>query len=135
MASPNADGFAALDRMIAKTRAIPGLVKEVAPEIARVVGVELKQNIDAGRAPDGTPWEPTKEGGRPLVNASKHVTVRAVGTVIVVRLTGAVEVKHHLGRVKGGVRRQIIPTRKTAGPILRLAKRLTLQRFREAGAV
>jgi hypothetical protein len=61
-------------------------------------------------SPDGTPWQKTKAGEQPLQNAAKALTVVAVGNTVVATLRGP-EALHHLGAVKGHIRRQILPTR------------------------
>lgn len=102
----NASGFAQLDAMIASLRSMKTLARDAAPELAKRVKAALDANIDAGKSPTGETWAPKKDGGRPLVNASKAVTVTALGTVILIRLSG-VEVFHHYGA--GVPRRTIIP--------------------------
>ena len=109
-----ADGLSTLDSMIARLRALPDLPREAAPEVADVVHAELTANIAAGVDPNGTAWPLTQEGERPLQDAGRDLTVRAVGEAIVARLRG-VFARHHYGRVRGGVKRQILPTSKLPG--------------------
>lgn len=109
-------GLDKLDEMIARINALPGLAQRAAPDVAFAVEAELERTIGAGTTPDGEPWAPTKEGARPLAGAAKALGVAAVGTTIVVRLTGP-EARHHLGRARGGVVRQIIPTDKIPAPM------------------
>lgn len=77
--------------------------------VARVVEIEAKRTAAAGLDPEGRPWPRTKRGARALPNADKAIAVRAIGRSIAMRLSGP-EARHHLGRVRGGVRRQILPT-------------------------
>lgn len=105
------DALTAIDAMIERIRALPrALTVEAAPAIADIIRDDLARTTAAGASPNGTSWEPRKaDGGRPLVNADAHVFVAAVGGTIFVRLKG-VEARHHRGRVKGGVKREIIYT-------------------------
>lgn len=107
-------GEAQLDAMIAKIRKIPDLVKRAAPACASAFGAAFKADLSAGHAPGGETWAAKKDGGRPLVNAAEHVDVRAVGTVIVSRLTGARHwFVHNQGAGKTLPKRQIIPSGET----------------------
>jgi streptogramin lyase len=104
------NGDAELDAMIARINRIPDLGKIAAPDVARAIEQDLQRTVAAGTTPDGQAWAAKKKGsGQPLANATKALHVAAIGTLIYVRLTGA-EALHHLGRVTGKVKRQIIPT-------------------------
>lgn len=104
-------GESELDAMIARLRDLPKLARTVAPDCARVVESEIKRTIAAGTDPYGLPWAPKKQGGgKPLAGAAAVLGVAAVGSSIFVRLHG-VEARHHMGRVRGRVTREIIPTR------------------------
>lgn len=103
-----ADGFAQLDAYIARVRALPELARTAAPDVARVVERELRKTISAGTTPDGKPWPLTKDGEKPLTNAAGALNVVAVGTTIYARISGP-EARHHLGRARGGIERQILP--------------------------
>ena len=102
-------GLDDLDRMIASVRALPGLAKRAAPDVADALEAELHRTIAAGQTPDGKPWQPTRDGATPLTGAAKALGVAAVGATVYVRLVG-VEARHHLGRARGGIERQVIPT-------------------------
>ena len=103
----NAAGFRALDDMIARLRAVPQMADAAAPELAEAVKGEIDAQIAAGVDPQGKAWTPTREGNRPLVNAAKAVTSKALGTVILITL-GSPEVFHHFG-AQGKPVRQVIP--------------------------
>lgn len=124
-----ADGRALLRAQIARLRKLEGLTKDVAPKVARAVERELRAQIAAGKGPDGKPWKPRQDGGQPLRNAASALSVRAVGDVIVVRLDG-VEARHHLGAVRGGVRRQIIPTGSMPDAVSRAIEQVVTREFR-----
>ena len=104
------DDLAELDALIARVRKLPELAQRAAPDVARVVEAELHRTIAAGTTPYGEPWKLTQDGAKPLVHAADALAVVAVGTTIYVRLTGP-EARHHLGRGRGGVKREVIPTR------------------------
>jgi hypothetical protein len=99
-----------LDAMIATINKLPELGQRAAGDVALAVEAELHRTIAAGTTPDGKPWQLTKDGARPLTGAAKALAVVPVGTTIYVRLTGP-EARHHLGRGRGGVVRQVIPTK------------------------
>lgn len=100
-----------LDAMIATIRKLPELGKQAAPDVAAAVEADLQRTIAAGTTPDGKPWKLTQDGERPLTGAAKALAVVAVGTTVFVRLTGP-EARHHLGRGRGGVVREVIPTKR-----------------------
>jgi len=100
--------FSALDRMIASLRSLSTLPKDAAAAGAPLVEAELRATAAAGQAPDGTPWAPRKkDGGRAMANAANAITVRAVGTTILITLRGP-EVYHHFGAA-GKPPRRVIP--------------------------
>ncbi|WP_437647860.1 hypothetical protein [Sorangium sp. So ce362] len=100
--------FAALERMISACQELARLPERAAPLAAQKVGEELRRTASAGQAPDGTPWAPRKaDGGRAMANAAKAITVKAIGTVILITLHGP-EVFHHFG-AQGKPARPVIP--------------------------
>lgn len=99
-----------LDSLIAAISKVPGLADLAAGAVADIVENELTRTIKAGTDPYGRPLEPRKaDGGQPLRNADKAMTVRASGDTIYITLRG-VEARHHLGQAKGGIERHLIPT-------------------------
>jgi len=99
-----------IDAMIDRLRKLPGMARAAAPDVARAVESELERQIKAAETPDGRAWEPKKEGsGKPLATAAKSLAVAAIGSRVFARLTGHIA-RHNLGRAKGGVERQILPT-------------------------
>jgi len=129
-------GFAELDRMIECLRTLgPALTTEAAPAVAKAVERELDAQISRAVGPDGRPWKATQDGRTPLRNAAKALSVRAIGDVVVATLEGA-EARHHLGAVKGGVKRQILPTGKIPDPVTRAIKTVLTTAFqRKTGGV
>jgi hypothetical protein len=112
--------MAELDAMIAKIQSMSQLAKRAAPDAAEAVREGILETIQAGTDPEGKAWAPRKaDGGRPLAGAAGAVKAGAVGTSILVRISGP-EARHHLGRGRGGTVRGVIPTTLTP----RLAKRV-----------
>lgn len=125
-----ARGFAALDEQIRRLRSVRGLAREAAPEVAAEARAEMEKQIAAGQTPGGQSWQPTADGGRPLRHAAESLTVTAVGTTIVMRLTGR-HALHHRGQTRGNVRRQILPSRNLNEPLVRATKTVLGRRFGE----
>lgn len=127
----NSDAFNRLQEQIDRCRALPDeLVTRAAPDIAKELEAEIRKNVAAAQGPDGTPWKPTESGAAPLKNAAEHVTVRALGSVILAKVTG-VEARHHKGQVKGGTRRPIIPVRSIPEPLTKAIKRVLGEKFQD----
>jgi hypothetical protein len=123
----NAAARAELEDWIERVESLGKLAAGIAPEIAVELDRELRANIAAGRGPDGIAWPPTKDGKPALRGAGKALTVRAVGKVVLATLTGP-EARHHLGAVRGGVRRQILPTTTLPAPMVAAIQRFWTQR-------
>jgi hypothetical protein len=98
-----------LQSIIERVKAIGNLAEIAAPDVARAVEIDLRLSIADGTTPYGEKWKLTQEHQQPLQNAMKALHVAAVGGTIYVRLTGP-EARHHRGAVRGGVRRQVIPS-------------------------
>lgn len=108
----NSAGHAKLQEMIERLRTLGAtLGKTSAPEVRDALEADLRATTAAGTAPDGTPWEPKQDGGKPLVGVDRDITVTATGNKILATLRGKY-VRHHFGTARGGVRRQVLPTRK-----------------------
>ena len=120
--------FDKLDSLIGALREIRSVAKEAAPEVARALDRELRVNIAAGRGPDGKLWQRTADGRTPLQGAGKALSVKADGTRVVAQVSG-VEARHHLGAVKGGIRRQILPDRKLSAPVVAAIKSVLVRRM------
>jgi hypothetical protein len=107
-----ADGRAKMDAWIAALRTLPvDLVTASTPEVAKALEDDIKASANAGAAPDGSAWQKTESGAKALPNAADRVKVEHSGSVVLARLKGN-EVRHHKGTARGGIRRQILPTRK-----------------------
>lgn len=124
-----ADGHAVMQQWIDMLRGLPAaLVQQSAPAVAQALAAEINADVAAARSPDGEAWAPKKDGGRALQNAAQQVTVDVVGTVILAKLKGP-EVRHHKGTARGGIRRQILPTRKIPDNVSRAIRSVFATNF------
>lgn len=124
----NEAAYKALDAEIQRIRSLGRIGEELAPEAAKALDAEIRKDVAAGKDPSGNAWQPTKDGKRPLANAAKSVATTAIGSVVLVTLSG-VEARHHLGAVKGKIKRQIIPDAKLPKPVIAALKRLSGDAF------
>jgi hypothetical protein len=124
-----ADGRQVLARKIAQLRELGGMVERAAPAVATVLEQELLAQVARQEGPDGTKWKPTEAGTPALQGTAKSLTVRAVGTVVVARLTGR-HARHHLGAVRGKVKRPILPSGKIPAPATKAIERVVTAEFR-----
>jgi hypothetical protein len=126
----NTEGFESLGRMLETLRTLPrALTVEAAPEIADALREHVVKTIDAGTTPDGVPWKPTEKGTQPLRDAARNVFAFAIGSYVYIRVTG-IEARHHLGTVKGRVKRQIIfEGTKLPPPLIAEIKRIMAKRY------
>lgn len=92
-----------LIRRLAQRASNPGEVVEAA------LREFCNEHAGQGLAPDGTPWEPTKEGNAPLVNAASKLHYTHTDRVARVTIRDRNDARHHLGVARGAPRRQIIP--------------------------
>ena len=115
--------------MVRRIRAVPKLAQEAAPEVAEIVRAHLEQGIAAGRAPDGSSWQLTKHGRKALAGAAKALAVRAVGSMVLVVLSGH-EVFHHYG-TKRVPKREILPSGSLPDDLSSAIKQGLVRRFRE----
>ena len=115
-------GDVALEQMLAKLRQLPELAERAAPEVAHVVREELERQISKGTDPNGKAWKKTLDGRQPLIGAAKALGVTAIGPRVIAVLRGP-EARHHLGRARGGIVREVLPgkeiPRAWSGPIKR----------------
>jgi hypothetical protein len=111
MADSNDAAFAELQALITRLRKLPAAAPALAEDVAKALDTQLREQIAAGTDPDGKPWPPTQAGERPLRNAGASLHVHADGPVVLATLRGPTAL-HHMGRAKGGIRRQILPSAK-----------------------
>lgn len=125
-----ANGDASLNAMLERLRKLPELGTEAAPSVADAVRDQLEKTIDAGTTAEGKSWERTKDGKQPLRNAAKALAVVAVDSTIFARLTGHIA-RHHLGRARGGVVRQILPTEGIPSGMAKAIKTVLVEEFED----
>lgn len=105
--------IAILKSHVAKLRGLSKLPQTLAlrDAVEKVIG----DQIAAGTEPDGTPWILTKKGEQPLKRAARAVVVEQSRNVITATIGGH-HVRHHLGAVKGKIRRRILPSKRLPSP-------------------
>jgi hypothetical protein len=106
----NAQGFAAINDMIAAVRALPEAMRKDGVIAVRDEGLRiLRQALTAGVSPaTGDAWAPrVKDGGRAYANAASRLGAAVVGGTVVFSLA-APEVFGHFG-AQGRVRREMLP--------------------------
>ena len=119
----------AIERL-AELGALPAVVAAAAVDPLRA---QLTANIDAGVGPGGKAWPLTADGRKALRNAAAALTVSSSGPTLIATLTG-VEAKHNYGKVKGKIKRQILPTRGTIGGVAKILQAVAVQKWREMTA-
>ena len=129
--SSNTEALDLLDAQIARLRKLKDTPQEIATAVAKELEAQLLGNIAAGRGPDGVAWQPTADGHRPLQGAGKALRVVAIGTSVIASLVGY-HARHHLGAVKGKIRRRILPTRRLLGPLGAAIRAVIEKRMRAA---
>ncbi len=92
-----------------RLRELGGFGGKSATLVARAVEADSRKQSARGVGPDGKPWPLTKTGQRPLQDVA--AVVRAVGTTVVMRLKGH-RARHHLGAVRGKIKREILPNKR-----------------------
>lgn len=123
-----------IDVLIKKIDAIGSIA--VAPIVATALRDHVTETISAGTDAYGQSWPLTEAGGKALGNAAKHLETRQSKSVAVISIQGStareIEGRHHYGRVKGGIRRQILPTRKIPLKLANLIKQRLTDAFQKA---
>lgn len=100
-------GLAELEDMIRKVQSLEGFVERAAPAAGEALGAAIRADLDAGIDPGtGKPWAPTKDGQRPLQNASSAIQAKVVKKALIYTVTGH-HFHHHRG-ARGGA----LPARK-----------------------
>lgn len=115
----NAAAHAKLREMIDRCRSLPReLVVRSVPEIARALKADIDEHVARGQAPDGAAWQLKQDGEQALVGAQQTVDVSFSGSVVLAVMRGKF-VRHHKGTARGGIRRQVLPTRKIPEAVTR----------------
>lgn len=105
-----ADGDTQLRSMIRRVEMLGGMAERVAPQVGELLRREAEAAVAEQRAPGGAPWQPTKSGRPALQGAARKASVTVSGTTVSISLTGP-EARHNAGWVRGGRRRQVLPSR------------------------
>ncbi len=114
-----------LDIMIRRIRSLPRALERVAPSVAAEVERVAKAELAAGHGIGGASWKATKAGNAPLQGAPDAIEVKAVGTVIVMRISDAKWwYKFHQSGTKKLPVRQVLPTTIPASITNAIQKRL-----------
>lgn len=126
--SKNRKGFAALDAQIKKLRQLKTIPEVSAPAVAVAAKQEIKRQVRRQQGPDGKPWPKGKNGQPVLQRAGNAVRATAIKSAVVLTLDDQYA-RHHLGAVKGKVKREIIPTTKIPRPMTRAIERVVTGEF------
>lgn len=105
----NASSAAALQKQIKRLNEAEKFIPKVAPRIAAEAAAEIRKNVQNQVGPDGKPWPKSKSGEPVLLEIADRMRVEVRGSVIVMSLEGHYS-RHHLGAVKGKVRRPVLPS-------------------------
>lgn len=97
-----------------KLRKLGDAVDDIADDSATFINKRMVKDIVASKSPTGEKWIPTKKGQKPLKNAASALKVSAIGSTIVIRVTGP-EALHSRGNARGGIVRKIVPEEPTDG--------------------
>jgi hypothetical protein len=130
----NASAFRILDDRIARLRVVANLPDDAMPDVAAAIAKDVDRQIAAGETPDGKPWEPRQDGGAPLRNIGKHISVGIVGRTVIVRIRSKHVVLHHFGFNRGRgtpkeKQRQILPIGKIPASMARAIREAIGERF------
>lgn len=123
-------GHTQLRKMLDRLASMGSVAADSARDVSVAVRRELEEQIERAEGPDGRRWPRTRDGRRALRNAKRALSVKAVGNVVIARLTGH-HARHNVGAVKGGVRRQILPSGGLPDAFTRAIARVIERRFRE----
>lgn len=126
---PVTDGAVVLRGWVEKLRKLESMGDRVIADVAKEIERELQTTARNERTPDGRAWPEKKTQGRALAHASDKVRVRVARGAVVVSLTGHYA-RHHLGAVRGKVRRELIPTGKIPDAMTKAIRRVVEREFR-----
>jgi hypothetical protein len=131
------DAIAVVD---AKIRELTKLERELdralKRELSKTLRAHVRGALRANRSPDGDPIARRQDGAAALERADRAIKVVVRGDRIEVRLTKRHLVLHHLGRARGGITRELLPTEITPElqRELEAAAKRVFERFTEASA-
>lgn len=107
---------------------LASVVDRAKPRLVRALEVVIARQVASGADPYGKAWKKTKQGQQPLRGAASAVDVRATGNVLTVTVTRH-HARHHLGAVRGKVRRRILPSKKLPNPYAAAVRRVLVSEF------
>ena len=121
-----------LTAIIAKIRRTATLARDAAPDVADILRGFVGESIAAGRTPGGEALAPRKaDGGQPLRNAAKAITVKAVGSIVTATVMGFPELLHNRGTKRMPARRLIPESGVIPEAIAEEIRRALARRFEE----
>lgn len=121
----------ALQSMIDSANRVSSLVDDAMSDVTQAVLTEQRRTMAEGMSAYAEPWKPTLKGKAPLQHADKALRVMSVNRTIYVTLHGP-EARHHLGRVRGKVKRGIIPERGLPSAMADSIRNVLQQHFDDA---
>lgn len=104
------------------------MVESARPKLVRALEKVIADQVARGEDPTGKAWQKTKQGAQPLTRAARAVDVRASGNVITASISGH-HARHHLGAVKGKIKRRILPSKKLPNPYAKAVRRVLVAEF------
>lgn len=107
-----AEAIGSLDERIRRLQRLSKLNTVVAADVLGVMQQTLERGFQRGVGSDGQPWQRTKDGRVPLRNAPSEIQYTTVNDVVIVALDWGRHARHHVGAVKGKIKRPILPMRK-----------------------
>lgn len=130
----NLAGHAALTKQIERLQRLPELARRAAPAVATTLKAEVLAQVARQQGPDGRAWPKTQAGKPALQGLARSLSARAVGTVVLLRLVG-IHARHHLGAVRGKVKRPVLPTNRIPDPAVRAIDTVVTKEFRQTMGV
>lgn len=79
-------------------------------ELSKTLRAHVRGALRANQSPDGEPLARRQDGAPALERAHRAIKVVVRGDRIEVRLTKRHLVLHHMGRARGGITRELLPT-------------------------
>lgn len=121
-------GVAALNAEITRLRALAASGSQLAPKVAEAALAVIRENVAAGRGPDGEAWPLTAKGEKALQNAGSALSAYVSGSRVVLQLVGP-EVWHHKGKTRGSIARPILPSKRMPQPMIAAMQRVARDWF------
>lgn len=123
------DGHSQMQQMIRRLQKLEKLTERSAPAVAEALADEIIATAGRQEEPGGKAWKPGRSGKPVLVNVAQHLESRAVKDVVLASLSGRYA-RHHLGAVRGKVKRRILPSRRMTRGVTNAIKTVITGEFR-----